>query len=281
MAAEWHKVFNMMGFDKDAAPKWQMVPVSGDRYMALRDGVGLTVTSTDVTKLTATEINRSALPSAGQRMPLQASDRIFKLRGVAKGSARIQAKAGAVLRAELEVDIKDRKNVGITFNFVRDSAGHHTIRVPASAAQWVRDVNGIYNGQANIFVTLRATRNVAVPSNLGPQVMWDATAGSEWNTVTALGDAGADLNVFLVWEYEQDATPAVDNTNAGTLTGNTIMEDHLTAGKPTFVTIGHEMGHHLGASDRNSATEKAFLMFGAGTRTGVHLPKADVNTMNP
>src|SRR5262245_44826409 len=141
MAAEWHKVFNMMGFDKDAAPKWQMVPVNGDRYMALRDGAGLIVTSTDVAKVTATEIKQSALPKVGQRMALHASDRIFKLHGVAKGNARIQAKAGATLRVELEVDAKERKLVRITFNFVRDSAGHHTTRVAASAAQWVRDVN--------------------------------------------------------------------------------------------------------------------------------------------
>ena len=30
-----------------------------------------------------------------------------------------------------------------------------------------------------------------------------------------------------------------------------------------------------------SPGERHFLMFGSGDRTGVHLPKADVNTMNP
>jgi hypothetical protein len=281
MAAEWHKVFNMKGFDKDAAPRWQMVPVDGDRYMALRDGAGLTVTSTNTGIVTVTEINVHALPHDGERMPLHHGDRIFKLHGVAKGNVKIQAKQAAVLRAELEVDTKDRKTVKLCFNFVHDSAGHHTVRHTSSARQWVNDVNAIYNGQANVFVTLQGARKVAVASDLGPQVMWDATPTSEWNTVTALGDGVADLNVFLVWEYEQDATPTIDDTNAGTLGGNTILEDNLTPGKRTFVTIGHEMGHHLGAADRNNALERNFLMFGSGDRIGVHLPKADVNTMNP
>ncbi len=109
--------------------------------------------------------------------------------------------------------------------------------------------------------------------------MWTAGAGSEWNTVTALGDAGSDMNYFLVWEYEQDATPTVDNTDAGTLGGNCIFEDN--AGRAIGVTMAHEMGHYLGRPDHYDNARKKDLMHGITDERGINLPKADVNGMNP
>ena len=280
MAAEWHKVFNMRGFDKDAAPRWQMVPIKGFRYMALRNGAGLTVTSNDPTVVTVTEIKQAEIPPEDERMALHAGDRIFRLHGLKKGNARIQAKSGAAVDSELEVDTKDRKKVLVSFNFVHDSAGHKTRRVAASAGHWVSTMNYVYNRQANIQVVLRATRNVAVASNLGAEVTWDATAGSEWNTVTALGDAGADLNYFLVWEYEQDTTPG-DGADAGTLAGNCLFEDSI-GGNDTGVEMAHELGHFLGRHDHYVAARKLELMYGYfGGLHGVHLTKDDVNVMNP
>ena len=278
MAAEWHKVFNMRGFDKDAAPCWQMVPVKGYRYMALRNGAGLTVTSTDATVVTVTEIRQADIPHEDERMPLHAGDRIFRLHGLKKGNARIQAKSGAAVAVELEVDTKNKKTVRVTFNFVRDSAGHHTTRVPASAGHWVATMNYVYREQANIHVVLHHARSIAVPVDLGAEVTWDATPGSEWNTVTALGDAGADLNYFLVWEYEQDTTPG-DGADAGTLKGNCIFEDN--AGTAVAVSMAHEMGHFLGRADHYVAARRLALMYGYTDQRGIHLPKADINAMNP
>ena len=279
MAAEWLKVFNMRGFDKDAAPRWQMVPVNGNRYMALRDGAGLTVTSNDPTVVTVTEIRQADIPAEDERMALHASDRIFRLHALKKGNARIQAKRGAALATELEVDTKDRKRVRVTFNFVHDTSGHGTRRVAASAGRWVSTMNYIYNRQANIQVVLRATRSVEVASNLGAEVTWDATAGSEWNTVTALGDAGADLNYFLVWEYEQPGVPG--EADAGTLNGNCLFEDRI-GGNDTGVEMAHEMGHFLGRHDHYVVARRLELMYGffSGLH-GVHLTKDDVNVMNP
>ena len=259
MAAQFEKVLNMMGFDKDAHPRWQMVPVGKDRYMALRDGAGLTVTSTNPAVLTVHEITQAHIPSGGAMMTLHHGDRIFKLHGASKGSAKLQAKNGATTAVELGVDTKNKKTVRLTFNFVKDSAGHHTHRAPASAGHWVGVINYIYNGQANIFASLRHTRHVRVSSNLGATVMWTAGAGSEWNTVTALGDSGADMNYFMVWDYEQD-TDASTDTDAGTLGRNCIFEDH--AGRAIEVSMAHEMGHHLGRDDHYIAARKKDLMYG-------------------
>ncbi len=278
MAAEFHKVFNMEGFDKDQTPPWQMVPVGGDRYLALRNGKDMTVRASPTGVLAVTEITRSQLPTHGRHlMPLHTGDRLFKLTGISKGHALLGA--GPTIgppSAALQIDTKHRKTVRVTFNFVRDSAGHHTTRSPSSAAAWVRAMNWIYNGQANIFVTLRTSRSLAVPIDLGTVVTWSAGAGSEWNTVTALGDTAADMNYFLVWEYEQGGT---GDTDAGTLTGNCIFEDH--AGRAIGVTMAHEMGHHLGAADHYDGARRIHLMHGITDARGEHLPMADVNVMNP
>ena len=258
-----------------------MVPKNGDRYLALRDGVDLTVSSSDTTKLTATETTLASIPpnfGYGPPLALQATDKILKLTGVSHGHAKVLAKRGAATIAELDVNIKNKLTVRTTFNFVRDNAGHQTNRAAASAQGWVNSMNYIYNGQANIFIRVLHARNVQVMQDLGPQVMWTSTAPNEWDTVTALGEAGADMNYFLVWEYEQDATPAIDNTDAGTLGRNCIFEDN--AGTQIGVTMAHEMGHHLGRPDIYNAAQKHFLMYGITDQRGFHLSKADVNIMN-
>lgn len=279
MAASFEKCFNMKGFDKDASPRWQMVPVGKYRYMALRGGPGLTVTSTNPGVCAVKEITAAELPTTGEPMPLQPGDRIIRLYGCAKGNCKIQAKNGNTVVVELEVDTKEKKTVHLSFNFVEDSAGHKTRRSAASAAGWLATINYIYNGQANVYAVLHATRTVRVPSNLGTEVTWTAGTASEWNTVTGMGDTGANFNIFLVWEYEQDNTPTVDNTDAGTLGGNCIFEDN--AGTQVGVTMAHEFGHHLGADDHYDGARKHHLMHGITDQRGIHLPKADVNTMNP
>lgn len=283
MAASFEKVFDMMGFDKAAAPRrWQMVPVNGDRYIALRDGADLTVTSNDPRTLTVTETSLAQIPRSfgyGSPQPLHATDRVLKLTGVAHGGARVLAKRGATTVVELEVDVKNKLTVRTSFNFVRDTGGHRTNRAAASAQSWVNSMNYVYNGQANVFITLLHARSITVQQDLGPQVMWTATAPNEWDTVTALGDTGADMNYFLVWEYEQDNTPTVDDTDAGTVGSNCIFEDN--AGREVGVSMAHEMGHHLGRPDIYNSAQMHFLMYGITDQRGVHLAKEDVNVMNP
>ncbi len=277
MAAEFTRVYNMRGFDKDAVPRWQMVPVTGDRYIALRDGAGLTVTSNNAA-VTVTEMLQANLPTTWTRMSLQASDRIFLLHGASKGTARIQARSGAALVVELQVATKNRKTVRLSFNFVEDSAGHKTNRATATAAQWLVTINYIYRGQANIRALLSQSRTLVVPVNLGTEVTWTAGAASEWNTVIALRDPAADLNFFMVWEYEQDAT-AGDGADAGTLGPNCIFEDG--AGTDIGITMSHEMGHFLGVSDHYNAARTQDLMYGITDARGINLRASDVNTMNP
>jgi hypothetical protein len=81
MAAEFDRAFPFRGWDKDATPKWQMVPISAtnNRYLYLHDGAGLTVTSNNTPVVTVTEIRRTDLPGTWDRLAPRAGDRFFKL----------------------------------------------------------------------------------------------------------------------------------------------------------------------------------------------------------
>ena len=52
----------MQGFDYEAVPRWQMIPMTESRYIVLRDGAGLVVTSLSPAVATVTEIATRELP---------------------------------------------------------------------------------------------------------------------------------------------------------------------------------------------------------------------------
>jgi hypothetical protein len=262
-----------------------MVPVGGERYVILRDGAGLTVTAQNPAVVRIAEVNLASLP-VDNRRPIRANDRIFKIEGLTWGVTNIQVKngAGAVVK-ELEVDTKNKKTVNITFNFVRDNAGHRTRRSTASVNRYVNAINYIYTAQTNIEIKLKLSRWVTVSQNLRRVVRFSShipgvpASQHEWAAVTAQGDAAADMNIFFVWEYEQDNSPFTDQTDAGTLSDNCIYEDR--AGRQTAETLAHEIGHYLGCNDHYIAARRRELMYGITDARGIHIPKQDANTMNP
>lgn len=281
MAAEFFRVFKVKGFDRYQTPRWQMVPVGGDRYVQLRDGAGLTVTSNDTGKVTVEEVRLAQLPG-GDRDTIPSGARLFKLHGAGKGRAVIQAKnSGGTTVVELEVETKNKKTVRIAFNFVRDSAGHSTWHVPASVGEWLKKVNYIYTGQANIEVVRHAARSVRVEQDLGREVRRAAGAADERSIVEALGDSTADMNFFMVWEYESDFVPGAgaDRVDASVVGSTCFYENR--AGSQTGETIAHEIGHYLGVSDTYDDNLRHHLMYGYTDVRGIHLPKQDVNVMNP
>jgi hypothetical protein len=277
MAAQFDRVFPFRGWDKVA--KWQMVPVDGDRYLYLLDGAGLTVTSDTPAIVTVTEVREAEVPRVWDRLPARAGCRIFKLHGVAKGNGKIQAKSGAGgVVTEVEVDTKPKLTKNVTFYFVRDSAGHRTRRAQAEAAEWVKITNYIFQ-QCNIVVVSPPATVKRLGSNLGATVEWTDGTTDDWATLKGERDPGADHTVFQVWDYEQDTDPG-DGANGGTLASDkiTIIEDNASAVHAH--TVAHELGHAFGLDDLDGVANQHHIMWGAG-RTGQHMDKSEVNTINP
>jgi hypothetical protein len=278
--AEFVKVFNMRGFDRHAAPRWQMVPSVGTRYVALRDGAGDKVFSLDPTICTVSEITQRDLPTTGTRAQLQPKDRIFRLNGSRKGDTLIQAigKSGI---ANLEVGVKHAKTLRVGFYFISDGAvpPHSTTRAPAEASEWLKQVNYVYNGQANLYFLIHHAKRVALPMDLGLSIDSFVHLRAEdlhinpWSGLA--GGVNADVSVHLVWRVE--------------LLDNLGEENAFTVGKRAFVgdrvktrvgvTIAHEIGHALGLSDEQVITFR--LMYRAKQpRTGVDLSKTEVNRLH-
>jgi hypothetical protein len=275
MATHFEKARSNDGFDDSPTPPWLMVPTAGEKKAILVDGEMMSVTSQDLSVATVSE----KPGTAGNKK------RELIIKGLKKGTTLIDVKSGGTSKAQLDVAVKDRKTVKMAFNYVSDNAGHKTWRVRASAPRWIKIINSIYLPQTNIEFKNHSVNNVNIPQNLGRVVRFSthligvAASQHEWGIVTAKGDSTADFNIFFVWEYEQDNTPRIDHTDAGTSGGNCIFEDR--AGKEVGETLSHEAGHFLGVNDTYANTEKNLLMYGITDARGRKIPKAHANTMNP
>ncbi len=303
------------GFDPYSTPPWLMVPVRGVKRIRLLNAPKAVVTSTTPGVATVEEVDvirartlggklvaakqaaaggsyveeRFRIAQGKGRRPVGPVDGInareFVVKGYMAGRTYLEARINNGLVARVEVSCKRARIVRITFNFVRDSAGHKTSRNPGQVDQWLHDMNEIYTPQANIICRKNNARWVNVAKNLGSVVRYSAhlpgvpASQHEWDDVAAKRDGTADFNYFLVWEYEQDATPSHDDTDAGAMNGNCIFEDD--AGAEVSETLAHELGHFLGVQDFYENNHVGWLMYGYTDVRGRTLPRDHALKMNP
>ncbi|WP_281932060.1 hypothetical protein [Roseibium album] len=269
----------MFGFDASASPKWQMVPRGWERTLVVR-GAGALIPDlipNDIAKITYSRVG---------------ADHHLTIKGLkaGKGFIRFVPNAGftgPVLNSDiLEISVKTEVKINTAFHYVKDNAGHKTNRNIGDLNALIRGVNRLLDTQANVRMYRKSARAITVPQNLGATVRFSshlpgvAAAEHEWDDVTNFADAAADFNVFFVWQYEQDATPAVNNTRAGTLAGekNCLMQDVIT-GSSHAETLAHETIHLRGIGP-HSGTATHLIASGA-VRTGQLISRAQANTINP
>ncbi len=259
------------GFDGTVNPPWQMVPMSGQKTVILKNAANLTVVSRNPGIATVEDVPKCFVHGGRELL----------IKGKVKGTTFIDVKDGATTVASLEVAVKTKKTVRITFNFLEDNAGHKTKRSLSDVPTWVQKSNEILLNQANVEVIKQNARNVKINQNLGGVVRYSkhitgvAPGEHEWDVIVAKRDSAADLNIFFVWEYEQDNTPNIDNVEAGTLGNNCIFEDNI--GYQTHETMAHEIGHFLGVDHPAPGLD---LLMSPG-RTDQRISKAHANIMNP
>ena len=196
--------------------------------------------------------------------------------GVSDGTAKVEAREGATVLDTLDVDVKSQLNRTVDYHFMSDSAvpRHRTRRPLGEVPAQTSRLNRIWERQANVRFRTGTVDSPRVGTNLGATVMWTGAPNDGWNQVTHFA-TGGNWNVFFVWEYEQDATPAVDDANAGTLGSNTLTED---GDCPDGLTLAHEAGHFLSAALPHTA---AGIMGACGAPNYDRVTKREADAVNP
>jgi hypothetical protein len=287
--AEFRRVFRVQGMDSDATPRFQMVPTTGCRFIALHDGAGMTVASTDPSTCTVREIRELSLPAddrATGGAAARPGDRFFRLDGKKKGVCFIEAVRSPGLPLQLEVGVKDKLVQHVHWYSVRDNAGHHSTRPLAIVGQWMPQLNYIWKRQANVELVMHgAGERLRIDQNLGDPIVLGASGlGTDGAVVANAGNNTADLKVFFVWEIQRpgslrdtDATTRTIGSAHNGETGAVLFEDR--AGRDVMLSMAHEFGHHMGLS--HNEANRINLMWPVTDERGLNLTKDEVNIANP
>ena len=277
--------------DTNASPRFQMVPNSGCRWIALHDGAGRAVVSSTPAVCRIVEIREADLPADDRATGASAAvagDRFFRLDGNSKGVAVISASIAAALPVSLDVTVKDKLTQRVKFFSVSDNAGHRSTRPLAIAGKWMPTLNYIFKRQANVeFVRHGSLDRLSIAQNLVDPIQLNPAGGlgADATTIADRGDATADLNVFFVWELRRAAsgdstgatTRTIGSAHAGGGPGAILIEDDINGRDD--LALAHEIGHHLGLSHNTGSAIN--LMFDTSPLQGFSLSKAEVDIANP
>jgi hypothetical protein len=300
---EYKKALDNAGFDdteKDAAGNkkpWVVVPVGGTNSAAKAD-IEPNAAATHVSFA-------SAVPATATVAPQQAAadNQVLTVTGVAAGTTTVDAEVDHTPAEKLNVVVKNRKTVRVSFHFVADTKtsgpgiDHVTSRRGTVAEEntfadaLIAKMNSIWMPQANVVFEKKLVQDVQVPSNLGDKVETPGNAiGPEFLAVTALGDAGADWNIFFVWQLSVTGINATE-VDGATITGgrDTLYEDD--GGSDVGESMAHEAGHKFGIGgpttpgfkqgDYRDADRINELMYYATDVRGIFIRKGQADIANP
>lgn len=279
MAVSYAQFPGHWGFDAKASPPWQMLPVGGMRFLMASGTFGLVprvhVPSGSAASLTATE-------------SFAASYSLLKLTGIRAGKAFIDwAPPGTSLSSPfaeglLEVSVKAQKVVGTAFHYVEAGRRQTTARRISDLEDMIRGANSLLTPQANVRLESKSAKTLNLRQRLG-KVVHDASdlekpwKRDEWEIVTRNADPSAHFNVFFVKEFEDDATPRVDRTDAATRWWelNCIIEDNTQ--HDASEVLAHETIHLLRLGH---STKAAHLSAPGYLRTGTTITRDQANIIN-
>lgn|GEM_PF-1158025 len=292
--AEFQEIRPETGFDDSATPRWQMVPINGSRYVLLRGGAGLSVTSASTYVVKVTETDRSALREVTARDDFQPGDRFFKLDAVGSNTnvATIVAKSSNnAPMAVLEVRTQKPRTIRVKPYLVVDKTGR---RVKAEAARvqgMILESNSILTRQANVTLELHGSVGEAkVDRDLGDEVLVSDKDNSVIEAVFATAtETGAYVNLFVVWRIKyEDGRSFIEGFAYGTGIGSgSIRERNVMIDERylTTRTIAHEVCHKLGLQDIRVNAQRDNLMYNVGDERngdiGNRLRKSQIITINP
>ncbi len=271
---EFEETVSNNGFDDTVDPPWLVVPVNNPPN---QNTVKVNIEPSAAISQVYFTIDDTAKATVS---PVQASSspQTLTLTGVAKGHtvlrARVGSSSGPVCKT-LNICVRDKKVVNVDFHFMQDNASHQTSRSTSEADSFISTLNTIWTPQANVVFQKGNVDSPTVITDLGTVIEWYPTnPANEWDDIVAFRN-GVAPDVFFVWEYEQDGTPATDNADAAQLNGDILFED--SAGTQVGETLAHEMGHHFGINPSDYTDHQEQLMHAYTDIRGQKITHAQVD----
>lgn len=280
---QWKAPSPEWGFDKNATPDWFTVShVEGWKEMQLDFGQGKDVKSVNPRIAKINDVG------------MDGQTRIFRIEGKNPGRTKIEVRnlRTKALESLLEVSVKSRRTLSISFHFVEDRGGNRTVRQPGIIDALIDDLNGIYDIQTSLSFQMYSFADIKLNTHLTDVVVEEKDEKTKsptgeaniigkgiWREIFAKkGDRLADFNVFFVPTDE----PVNTNRNALPYTdyrGNCVIEDGREG---LDMILPHAIGRMLGCPITNDLSHIQHLMFFDDTlrRSGNFIPKHCANIMN-
>lgn len=267
------------GFDDSSvADRWQMVPLNGERLVALINGHNASVELNDSYAVTKTEIytnNALNVTSEQQKwantVKTIANDkgwktaRFFLLKGINEGTTILTASSTMLRR--LEISVHSQRNLYITFHIVTDKNGKKcSVRSEAEVTSMLADLNSFFPEQTNLKFTCHNIKRVTLNHEVGDSILYkyknktpDVTVkGDETKYIFENADTGASINVFFVWDISAQGVGSAPKGTSfdprdplGLTYGRCILiEDKVK--QNAGLVLGHEIIHSLGYSGHHA-----------------------------
>jgi hypothetical protein len=215
---------------------WVIVPQDGNNQVLLREAAGYKL----ALESDGGKVGLSDGPAPGRGK----NDRLIKLTAQKNGLGRLRAINGSAA-LKIGFSVHPRKSLKIAFFFLEDLAGNQPTRrskfTPSEAPGWVKDLNGVFGPQANMWFDLGAHESLPL-ANL-PQVI----SSRDVPTLAAKKSA-APINIFLAGAQITSNDHNFPNGFYSTAEKVIVLKDQspTTANpKPMLKTIAHEIAHLL------------------------------------
>lgn len=291
MTAAFKELWPEMGIDEETSPAGAMIPHKGTNFVRLigmkkyrldYDRKRLKVTKVRILKKRDGTILAQARTALGRDDPLYGpfwevvvdttrillsrtlwDGDLYAIEGRRKGMTRIEAIDSTNRRpaARLLVTVHPKKQVDVTFHFVRDRDRNGQPRMrtkwtPAQVDSWIRVLNGIFTPQANILLRNCNSAILDVDRDYGASI-----------DIAELKDLGrrvakrSHVDVFMVGDF----TGGSDPHGAHLRDTHEIVCDDRRTEELQLQTISHEIGHRLGAHhvSGRTAAKRHWLMSGS------------------
>lgn len=284
MIPKFAAVKTLDGYDDTASPNWLMIGLDTEKSVLLSGGNQLEV---KVRRSEIAEITNDAVESATLQQ------RIITIKGKKKGTTFVDAFEGNIRKATLEICVKSKREITVSFHYVHDNAGHGTIRNSSNLHEWLDTINNkVFLPQANVFVRLGIINDpLRIERNLGTVIRDTSSYPNipkrehETDEIMSHRDKTAQMNVFFVTNIEAGEDPK-KNLIAGVQYDEGIFIDDNINTVSALATIenvlAHEIAHYLGVGGEShfykAANIKGLMYYKA--RGGLFIPKVHANMIN-